>query len=661
MKKNRLVAVMISVWAISLMSAQSPFSKGVNLTNWFQTGNVKQIQFTKYTFKDFQNIKNLGCDVIRLPINLHAMTSGKPDYKVDPMFYTFLDSAVSWAETLGINLIIDNHTFDPAVSTDANVGPILVTVWKQMATHYKNTSTKIFYEVLNEPHGITDDVWGQIQKTVIDAIREVDTKHTIVVGPGNWNGYNSLKNLPVYTDANLIYTFHFYDPFLFTHQGASWTDPSMTSLAGVPFPYDAGKMPACPANLKGTWVESSISTAYKTDGTIEKVKSLIDIAITFQKSRNVKVFCGEFGVYNMSSNDSDRVFWYKTVCDYLNSNGIPWTIWDYQGAFGLFKKGTNQRFQYDLNVPLLKGLNLNIPEQKKYVMLPDSIGFSMYSDYISENVFESSNAGTSIIDFYSASSPNNGKYDIYWKVGAQYNSVGFDLSPDKDLSLLLKNGYALDLIVRGTDPGAKLDLRFIDTKTTDAADHPWRIKYTLDNSVIPMDGYWHVLHVPLKSFVEQGSWDVDTWYNPAGLFDWKAVDRFEFAAEYTESVGKYFWFDNFTITNQDTSVIYDKSKYVIPSKVSDSYNDFTVSAFPIPMGDAITIKFYLSAPQYIKLSIYNMMGQKVKTFIDSYKEADSYSYVWYGDDENKMKVSNGVYFCTIKTSSKSETIKVIKK
>jgi len=36
----------------------------------------------------------------------------------------------------------------------------------------------------------------------------------------------------------------------FTKQGASWTSPSMAPLAGVPFPYGAGPMPACPPELK---------------------------------------------------------------------------------------------------------------------------------------------------------------------------------------------------------------------------------------------------------------------------------------------------------------------------------------------------------------------------------------------------------------------------
>lgn len=346
-----------------IVDPSGPFQRGVNLTNWFQASSARQISFTKFSEQDFIDIKSLDCDVIRLPINLQAMTGGAPDYTFDPLFYQYLDQAVSWAEDLKLHLIIDNHTFDPSVSTSTDVGPILIKEWKQLAEHYKDRSRYIYYEILNEPHGITNQVWGKIQGDVIDTIRTIDTTHTIVVGGADWNSYNDLSGLPHYSDDNLLYTFHFYDPMVFTHQGASWTSPSMVPLSGVPFPYDASQMPATPPSLKGTWVENSLKN-YKTDGTVDHIKQLLDIAIQFKNQRKVPVFCGEFGVYMQNSSNTDRVYWYEQVRKYLEENGIPWTIWDYQGGFGVFKKGSQDRFDYDLNIPMIEALGLKVPAQK---------------------------------------------------------------------------------------------------------------------------------------------------------------------------------------------------------------------------------------------------------------------------------------------------------
>ena len=138
----RIISIFFIICPV-LFAQDIPFHRGVNLTNWFQSSEPAQIQFTKYTRQDFINIKSLGCDVIRLPVNLHAMTSGAPDYSPDPLFLYMLDQVVDWAEELQMNLIIDNHSFDPAVSTDPEIRNILIPVWKNMAAHYKNKSRYI--------------------------------------------------------------------------------------------------------------------------------------------------------------------------------------------------------------------------------------------------------------------------------------------------------------------------------------------------------------------------------------------------------------------------------------------------------------------------------------------------------------------------------------
>jgi len=78
-----------------------------------------------------------------------------------------------WAEALDMHLILDNHTFDPAVRTDPGVGVILKKVWVQMAAHFRDRSDLVYYEILNEPHGIDDALWNPIQKEVIEAIRQL--------------------------------------------------------------------------------------------------------------------------------------------------------------------------------------------------------------------------------------------------------------------------------------------------------------------------------------------------------------------------------------------------------------------------------------------------------------------------------------------------------
>ncbi|MCW8848970.1 MAG: glycoside hydrolase family 5 protein, partial [Melioribacteraceae bacterium] len=191
MKKEIFITVFLICFSVGLSAQPKTFNRGINLTGWFQTNGAGQIHFSKYTKNDFEDIKSLGVDVIRLPINLHSMADNKNGFALDPLFLNFLDQVIDWAEELEIHLILDNHTFDPSVSTSPTIKDILIPVWKNMAQHYKNRSDLIYYEILNEPHGITDAAWNSIQGEVISAIREADTIHTIIVGP---SGYNSFHN-----------------------------------------------------------------------------------------------------------------------------------------------------------------------------------------------------------------------------------------------------------------------------------------------------------------------------------------------------------------------------------------------------------------------------------------------------------------------------------
>ncbi len=523
-----------------------PFHRGVNLTGWLQAGSPREIHFTRYTSQDFANIKSLGCDVIRLPINLHAMTGGPPDYTVDPLFFYFLDQIIDWAEQLELHLILDNHTFDVTSDTDPNIGEALTPVWTQMAQRYRGRSSYLYYEILNEPHGIADATWGRIQQKVVTAIRAVDPNHTIVVTGAGWGSYKNLKYLPMRAAGNLIYSFHFYDPFVFTHQGASWVTPSMAPLAGVPFPYGVDPMPASPPELEGSWVQSSLN-AYANDGTEAQVRQLIDVAVAFSRDRGVPVFCGEFGVYQPNSENHHRVYWYDLVRRYLEEQGIAWTIWDYQGGFGLFEKGTNELFEHDLNLPLVDALGLEVPEQTPFVLTPDRAGFDIYADYLALGVFDGSWLGQGMLDLYCETVPAEGDYCLRCTGLSRYNAVSFDFRPDKDLSWLAQWHSKLEFWVRGDTPGARFDVRFLDTKTG-LADHPWRMGATIDETMAAWDGQWHLIQIPLSTLTERGAWD-DGWYNPQGLFDWTAVDRFEIVAEHHDFVGIQFWFDNLRITD----------------------------------------------------------------------------------------------------------------
>jgi len=547
--RARLLALpLLLSFGIALAAAEetvkAPFRRGVNLTNWFEVGTPREIQFDRYTKRDFADMKSLGMDVIRLPINLHHMTGGSPDYALDPLFLGFLDEVVSWCEELDLHIILDNHTFHPVKPTDKKVDRVLLKVWPQMASRYKDRSDLVVYEILNEPHGIDGKKWSRIQGEVIEAIRAIDPRHAIIVGPANYNTYHDLDTLPVYEDKNLIYTFHFYDPFIFTHQGARWGEPSLGDLAGVPYPPDPAKMPPVPKSLKGGWYEGIIKR-YGVEGTPERVMALLDIAARFSEERKVPVFCGEFGVYMTNADPAQRVEWYRQVRTYLESRGIAWTTWDYEGPFGLFERGEGGSFGSDLNIPLIEALGYRIPPQAERVSAPERGPVDIYRDHAGVDIIASTHPLGGTIDLYSKDNPASGTYAFTIADCDQYAFVKFGFRHERDLGVLAGAGWALELMARTATPGSRLEVRFMN-RDSGPGQLPWRMSLTLDEAVLPADGEWHRVRIPLADMRETGAWN-GSWNLPEGKFAWDRVAGFEIVPEFHSLKGREFCFDEIRI------------------------------------------------------------------------------------------------------------------
>jgi len=527
----------------------APFSKGVNFSGWFETNAAGAVLFTRYTEQDFIDVKSLGADVIRLPVKMHSMTSGDPDYKLDPLLLEFLDAAVNWAEKHEIYLIIDNHSFDPVLATSPDIHRILLPVWRQIAERYRNRSDYIVYEILNEPHGISDALWGSIQERAIAEIRKVDQKHAIIVGGTEYNSLSKLAAVPKYQYENIIYTFHFYDPYLFTHQGATWGGPPLlTNLANLPFPGDLKKMPRIPLDLRGTWIESSLQNRYLYDASYAALGKTLDKAVAFSLERDVPVFCGEFGVFMRNSKNEDRIRWYEFVSKALDERNISRTSWDYYGGFGIFN-ADNGSFNYDLNVDIVRALRFNPPAQAKRTLQPAQEGFIIFDDYPGKSIRTAGYWGDdSVFSMYDANAAQ-GKYAIRWGNMSQYNTFHFDFDSSVwDFSALVKNGYNLEFKARA-EKKVEFDVRFLNRESP--ASIPWRMRFTVDEKVLAPDGKWHTIRIPLQDMSVHGAWisATQSWRAPEpDCYSWKDTVRLEVTSEHSDLKGVFIWFDDIKIT-----------------------------------------------------------------------------------------------------------------
>jgi len=529
--------------AAALRSA--PFSKGVNFSGWFEVYNAQRIPFTQYTEQDFADVKSLGADVIRLPVRLNDMTSGAPDYTLDPLLLRLLDMAVDWAQKYGLYLIIDNHSFHPVNHTPHDVDKVLIPVWSQIARRYRNRGNFLVYEILNEPHGIPDARWGEIQGRAIEAIRAHDQRKWIIVGGTDYNSVNKLSAIPNYQDQFLIYTFHFYDPFLFTHQGASWAEP-LEHLSGIPFPHNPIRMPRFPSVLRGTWVEGAFRN-YAADAAPYKLLEVLDKVVAFSNERNVPIFCGEYGVYIPNSPNDDRVVWYDYVTKALDRRNISRTSWDYYGGFGIFNFDGKGDFRTDVNTEVVKAMGFNPPAQTQRSASPLRSGFVVFNDFPGRDIV-SGFWGDEKADFsFYDTNAADGDFAIRMSDFGRYNAFWFAFPRNGNFTELVSNGFFLEFKSRTLQP-VQFDVRFIMEENADSI--PWRISFTVNESNLTPNGRWQTIRIPLNNMREQGAWvnSTQTWLNPRGEFKWDNINRLEFAAEHQDLTGISIWFDSIRIT-----------------------------------------------------------------------------------------------------------------
>jgi len=177
----------------------------------------------------FPTIAAAGFGHVRVPIRFSAYADATAPYTIpdgnDPRvanannLWKRIDWVIANAEANDLYVIIDLHHSD----------------------RYATASDRVLFEVLNEPHAQFNDdpnLLTDLLTDVLGIIRQTNPTRPVLVGPPFWNNINALPSLVLPDDPNLIVSVHFYEPFAFTHQGATWVDPA----------------PPAPASFNGNFV-----------------------------------------------------------------------------------------------------------------------------------------------------------------------------------------------------------------------------------------------------------------------------------------------------------------------------------------------------------------------------------------------------------------------
>jgi endoglucanase len=341
--------------------------RGINLSHWFAQvydpkGYTKEHFDTYDTAQDIALIKAMGFDHVRFTLNCDPMFRRGQADRLPAEYLAMVDAAIKMILEQNLNVIVDIHPesdFKQKLANDDTFVEQFEDYWRALAKHYSSLDPeKVFFEILNEPEFKDRYRWMGVQARLARAIREGAPNHTIIAAGANWSSSNELLFLEPLHDANVIYNFHFYDPHIFTHQGATWSTNFQHYLSNLPYPSTPESVAAARAEIPDPINQQSVERYGLDRWNAARVDAEITEAASWAKHWNVPLTCNEFGVFRATSNPADRAAWLHDVRAALEKYSIGWTMWDYAGGFAVVTRKDGVATPDPIT---LKSLGLTIP------------------------------------------------------------------------------------------------------------------------------------------------------------------------------------------------------------------------------------------------------------------------------------------------------------
>jgi aryl-phospho-beta-D-glucosidase BglC (GH1 family) len=342
--------------------------RGINTSDWFAQSSDYSVQRlrTFTTPDDIRLIHQLGFDHIRISVDADPLLAWQRKQPNGTAFMEELDAIVKLAIEQKLAVVIDihpqSHYKQSLLQGDEPVQRFAI-LWRSLATHFAPLDPDyVFFEIMNEPEQPDTYRWQGIQSLVAQQIRTAAPNHTIIACGARWSGLEDLLHLEPLALPNVIYTFHDYEPFAFTHQGATWTDPAVQPLRNVPYP-------STPENIaKNLDQEPTLAGQFFVQqyGLARWDAHRIDVTLSFAERwsqlHHAPIYVGEFGVHRPYADPAARAQWLKDMRTMLEKHHLGWAMWDYQDNFGAVTKKDGHATP---DPAIIEALGLTIPPAAK--------------------------------------------------------------------------------------------------------------------------------------------------------------------------------------------------------------------------------------------------------------------------------------------------------
>lgn len=339
-------------------------STGANICRWFRfPPNDSSDHFADYLPEsEAAFMARMGLRHVRLCVAPRVIMDAASGTVRDDR-WPHLESALRRLHRAGLLVMVDIHNEDRAAELNPDWQDAFVRFWGALAGRLAKFDPDLtMLEIINEPvFNQREDDWNTLNARLAGVIRQAAPAHTIVTSGPNWGGIDGLRKLRILPDRNVVYSFHCYDPFPFTHQGATWSSEAVQPLRGVPYPSSSEAVAPLLETLATQPASRALLEKYGRDQwNKEKLAARFQQGIEWGTTHGVPLYCGEFGVFPVHARPEHRANWFRDFGEVLARNRIGWAVWGWDEGFGLNRRREGDRPVVDAVVARALGLTVTV-------------------------------------------------------------------------------------------------------------------------------------------------------------------------------------------------------------------------------------------------------------------------------------------------------------
>ncbi len=346
------------------------FSRGINLPYWFwlNDGPLRPLE-KKYSDTDLAIIRKLGLTYVRVPVDMANIYDRDREDKLNPESLELLLTGIKKIINSGLAVNFDLHSVSQKTGGSDYSGPLgrdaafteeFIDFWEKLAEKLSSFDPDwLIVEPMNEPVFLGEEYrWPPIQKQLIARIRARLPRHTILATGAFWSNLSTLLTLEPLDDSNIWYCFHFYEPHLFTHQGAHWSSELVKKLRRVPYPSSPEAVLKAISLVGPEELKKALEAYGEERWDAVRIENRIKQAAEWAARHRVRLICNEFGAYRTYCLPPYRIAWIHDVRKALEKFSISWAMWEYEGGFGLIYR-KNGKAVPDKKVARALGLEID--------------------------------------------------------------------------------------------------------------------------------------------------------------------------------------------------------------------------------------------------------------------------------------------------------------